>query len=121
MAEPLQLIEAIARITGKCFVWTHYYNEEKGNAEGQRTPRPVSHGPGLDVTYYELEYDHEEQSGTGFWGGSRPKRTGMPLPDILSAFRTFGLSEITMVHDTPDVPIGATCSFAARRGASNLA
>jgi hypothetical protein len=114
MADPLELIEAICGITDRCFVWTHYYNDENGNAEGQRRPRAVSRGAAT-ATYYELGYDTAAQDNPGFWGGNQRVRAWMPLPDIIAAFRAFGLDEIVMVHDDPHIPIGATASFAARR------
>lgn len=114
MADPLELIEAISKITHRCFVYTHYYNKEYGNAEGQRIPRHVTRN-GFEATYYELEYDAEAQMNQGWWGGSRRTRAWLTRDTIFSAFRHFGFGQIDVTHDSPVLAPGATVSFAAQR------
>jgi hypothetical protein len=59
MSDPVALIKAICNVTDKCFLWTHYYNDERGNLEAKRIRRHVNIA-GFDTDYYELEYSDGE-------------------------------------------------------------
>jgi hypothetical protein len=112
MRDPVTLIEAICNVTNKCFVWTHYYNDECGNNEGIRIKRHVTVS-GFDGDYYELEYPDRE-NGT-FLGGNNDLRAWMTRGDILACFKYFGLNEVVLLGDAPFNPAGACMSFAASR------
>src|ERR1700686_3343812 len=114
MQDPITLIRGICRVTDKCFVYTHYYNEERGNAGGVRTRRRVNVS-GVEADYYEMAYQQEAQLGAGFWGGNAETRAWMTLYHILACFKHFGLTDITLLRDNPLVQVGAWASFAARR------
>ena len=108
MEDPLALIRGIARLTDKCLVWTHYFDER---VEG-RVPVPAT-VDGLETTYYRANYQDRAQR--DFWGGNKPAASWMTRNDILAAFRHFGLAEIVIITDDRDTEPGPTVCFAARR------
>ena len=112
MRDPVTLIKAICNVTNKCFVWTHYYNDECGNNDGKRAKRHVNVS-GFDTVYYELEYP-DVQNGT-FLGGNDNVRAWMTRDDVMCCFKYFGLNEIFLLGDVPLNPAGAHLSFAASR------
>ena len=112
MQDPLNMIQEICRIASRCFVWTHYYNEESGDREGKRTRRHVERS-GFAADYYELDY-HNRSEGT-FWGGNAERRAWMTQDSILEGFRHFGLTHVEVLQDTPSHQNGAAMSFAASR------
>jgi SAM-dependent methyltransferase len=112
MADPVNLIRLISRVTDNCFVWTHYYDKERGNRSGIRTPRSVqSHG--FSTTYYELGYSNMGYD--KFWGGNKPVACWMEREGILDCFGHFGLTKATVLAEDLENPYGACFSFAARR------
>ena len=114
MQDPLSIIQEICRVTDRCFVWSHYYNAEAGDKEGQRIRRPIQRA-GFAADYYELEYK-DRQDGT-FWGGNTDRRAWMTQDSMLNSFRHFGLTHVEVLQDAPAHPNGAAMSFAASRKA----
>jgi SAM-dependent methyltransferase len=110
MADPLALIEAIAKITEKCYVWTHYYDIEHYRG-APREARSDPRYPG--VRMYALEYN--DMDSDRFWGGNRPISVWLERNDIVSAFRRVGFDKIDVIDEAPDHPNGACFSFGARR------
>lgn len=113
MQDPISLIKAICSITDKCFVWTHYYDADSGNKEGERKCRHVNYD-GLITDYYELEYSNRQED--TFWGGNTDLRAWMPRDGILACFRHFGLDDVRILQDIPSHQNGASMSFVATRG-----
>jgi Protein of unknown function (DUF1698) len=113
MEDPVALIRDMARKTDRCFVWTHYLDE---NRDEQRVTTPVTRD-GLQVTYYRAPYLDRAQP--VFWGGNKPSASWMKREDILGSFRHFGLDEITIIAEEPDSQPGPSITFAARRSGSH--
>jgi SAM-dependent methyltransferase len=109
MEDPLALIRDIARVSDKCFVWTHYYDATRSAA---RMPLPAA-ASGYNATYYRAEYP-DRALGT-FWGGNKPVASWMTRDDIIGAFRHFGFDVIDIIAQEPDAKHGATVTFAARK------
>jgi SAM-dependent methyltransferase len=122
MRDPVALIKAICNVTDKSFVYTHYYNDERGNNEGPRIKRHVNNS-GFDADYYELEYPSYKNPIPGqvkredgnFLGGNTDVRAWMTLGDIVACFKYFGLKKVTILQDWPNNPIGANANLAASR------
>ena len=112
MSDPVALIKAICNVTDKCFIWTHYYNDECGNTDGNRTKRHVNI-LGFDADYYELEYP--QRNNRSFLGGNKNLRAWMTRDDIVACFKYFGLNNVILLGDAPLNPAGACLSFAASR------
>jgi hypothetical protein len=108
MSDPLALIGSIAKITKKCFVWTHYYDREHYPGP-PREERFDPRYPG--VRMYAVEYS-DMDSGQ-FWGGNRPTSVWLDRDTIICAFHRAGFHKIDVIDETPDHPNGACFSFAA--------
>jgi len=113
MRSSVSLIRSICRITDRCFVWTHYHNDGKGDGGMKHTRRRVEEH-GFETDYYELGYS-DRHEGT-FWGGNSDARAWMTRDSILECFRHFGLGDIAVLQDLPLSQNGASMSFAASRG-----
>lgn len=108
MEDPLSVIHGIARVTDRCLVWTHYFDER---VEGRVAVPAAAHG--VEATYYRANYHDRAQR--DFWGGNKPTASWMTRDDILAAFRHFGLDQITIITEDRDAHPGPTVCFAARR------
>jgi 2-polyprenyl-3-methyl-5-hydroxy-6-metoxy-1,4-benzoquinol methylase len=109
MSDPLALIAAIARVTSKCFVWTHYFDESRHPGP----PRALSFDsryPGVEL--YALPYYDDMQSGR-FWGGNQQTSMWLKRDDILHAFAKVGFASIEILDDEPDHPNGPSLTFTA--------
>jgi SAM-dependent methyltransferase len=110
MTDPLAFIKYIAKITERCFVWTHYYDREHYPGPA-REARSDPRYPG--ITMYGLEYG--DMHSDRFWGGNRPTSVWLERNDIVSAFRRVGFHKIDVIDEAPDHPNGACFTFAARQ------
>lgn len=113
MTDPLRLIQLIASVTDKCFVWTHYYRD----GVASRQPRPGSAG-GFEATYWSQDYGASTNLGT-FWGGNSSSAAWMSQEDILKAFRFFGFQDFQVDFDEPLHPAGPAFAFSARKQSAN--
>jgi SAM-dependent methyltransferase len=110
MSDPISVINDIGRITEKCFVWTHYFDE--GHYPGPaRKVRFDPQYPGVPL--YSLQYSEIGMQAGDFWGGNQPISTWLSREDMLVAFERAGFSEIRVVEDMPEHPNGASFSFTA--------
>ena len=110
MEDPITLIRSIAVVTGKCFVWTHYYDKHHYPGPA-RELRSDPRYPGVDLyalTYSDMDYGR-------FWGGNRPVSVWLRRDDIIESFRAAGLTRVEVIDDTPDHPNGACLTFCATR------
>lgn len=109
MADPLALIEQVARTTDRCFVWTHVFRPDH-----QRVPyRCVRHAVGgYEASYWSHDYGDKT---AGFWGGNRSSASWLEREELLGAFRHFGLDEIVVHRDDTTSPNGPNITFSARR------
>ncbi len=113
MADPLRLIELMARSADRCFVWTHFYRDGLPD----RRARSESRG-GFEATYWVHDYGETSAEG-GFWGGNKPQAAWLGRDDILAAFRHFGLDDIQIAFESPDTPGGPSFAFTALRSLSS--
>jgi SAM-dependent methyltransferase len=110
LADPIGVIKDICRITDRCFVWTHVYDNQTYNGP----PRTKRRDPRLPTAeLWEAEYG-ESVNDKRFWGGNKQINRWMRSEDVFMAFRHFGLSHFTVLE--PSTANGhAAISFAAIR------
>ena len=96
MSDPLELIKQICIHSGRCFVWTHYFDLASPLREGVRIPRPAEKN-GFTATYYERPYPTMDEK--LFLGGNQAQTAWMTQQDIVRAFAHFGLSTATIISD----------------------
>ncbi|TMJ04553.1 MAG: methyltransferase domain-containing protein [Alphaproteobacteria bacterium] len=109
MEDPIAVVRDIARVTDRCFVWTHYLEEKR---DQHRVAVPVTRD-GMQATYFRAPY--LDRARPVFWGGNKPSASWMKREDILAAFRHFGLDQIAVIADEPEAAHGANFCFAASR------
>jgi SAM-dependent methyltransferase len=111
MEDPIRLIRAIANITQKCFVWTHYFDQEHYPGPARELKFDPRY-PGIKMytlAYEDMEYER-------FWGGNRPIAVWLDRDDIVKAFTDAGFTSVEILEDSPNHPNGACFTFAATRG-----
>ena len=107
LENPIHLIELLSKATSKCFVWTHYYEEE--SCPG-RISRKIS-VDNFEAECFLLEYQGREDG--RFWGGPKPIAAWLKKETILDAFRHFGFSQIYVLDEDRTNPFGPCITFAA--------
>lgn len=109
MADPLRLIEAIARVTDRCFVWTHYH--DAADAAAPRVAGPLERN-GFATRGWRLDYGAK---GARFWGGNQSGACWLELDAMLAAFAHAGLGQATLIDRQAEHPHGPAVTFAVRR------
>jgi len=111
MQDPLALVRDMARVSDRCFIWTHYYDPQ--NCPGGPRERVAATRDGFAGSYFRLDYPDRDQP--TFWGGNRPSSSWMPRSDILGALTHFGFDRVEVLAEEPQHPYGACFSVAAER------
>jgi len=118
--EPVGLLESIARVTDRVFLYTHYYDEATIQANpflsdfyDRKKDRTVETG-GLECVLHFRSYGENKDS--LFSGGIDDYSYWMEKKDILSFLSRLGFGRITTRLDQLDNPHGPVlCLFAERR------
>ena len=110
MADPIKLISGIGRVTEKCFIWSHYYEETHPLSPAFQ---PVSNPRYPGLTQYTLAYG--DMAHGRFWGGNDPVSVWLKRDDMLTAFKGAGFSSIGIIDDSPNNLHGACITFTASR------
>ena len=111
MRDPVTVIENICRITDRCYVWSHVYDE------AIYTGAPLSkvfdpRHPAMEL--WQVDYGRSSQL-PKFWGGNGAYARWMRANDMLSLFERHGLKTFDHVPPDPASKLAAI-SFCARRG-----
>lgn len=132
LANPLDLIELVARRTDAVYFWTHVVTEE---AMPRWDPRRLVIAPevenhrfhGIDVRAYRRTYIHVERDADGklslqhpeenvaFCGGMSDEHRWLHRNDLLEALKAVGFMDIRTAHDEPNHPYGPALSIFARK------
>ncbi len=116
MADPLALLRAIARVTGRLYLWTHVFDRDAAAARRLHFPSldgtPVERD-GLTVTYHRRRYLPLRWG--GFCGGTGPWASWLSRDDLERALEHYGLEVVAVGHETADHPHGPCLSLAAVR------
>lgn len=117
--EPLRLLNAIANVTDKVFIYTHYYDESaiKANPFLYDFHNPANDiFTELDGRQIQLHYrSYNETKDSLFCGGIEAFSYWMEKKDILDCFHSFGFKNITIRLDQLDNPHGPVLCFLAQR------
>ena len=118
--DPLRLLAALAGVTDRLAIWTHYYDAEIGARPEQRRlfDPEVGHGElaGVDVALHRRAYlealDHD-----GFCGGPEDVAVWLERDDLLAVLDALGYDHIEVGADDRTHPQGANLLlYAERRG-----
>lgn len=105
MADPITLIEKMASVADRCFVWSHVYDEARYFGPARKVCRDERF-PHFDL--WELDYG-SSMAEDRFWGGNKPKAVWMRKPHMLETFRAFGLANVADFDGGETDSHAATC------------
>ena len=117
-ADPIRLIELIARTADRFFIWTHYFEDalkRREDLRGVPFSGVVETRPFRDQTFalHERGY-YKAQNDPKFCGGLHDRHFWMTKPDILRLIELLGF-DWSIAHDAPDHPYGPSFSILARK------
>jgi hypothetical protein len=109
MPDPVALIRAIATVTDRCFVWSHYFDPDNHNLAHHAS----QHATGdFSTTYWSHRYGDKA---CAFWGGNKQSAAWLERDSLLGAFRHFGLDQIEVFRDDQLFVNGPNIMFSAMR------
>jgi hypothetical protein len=116
MIRPAELIALLSRVTDRVYLWTHFYDRARMNADlaAKFAEGAPAEFEGFRHTLYRQHYG-ESAKQAGFCGGSAPFSHWMSSDDILGCLRHFGLGKIDVDYPAPDHPYGPNFAVAAAR------
>ncbi len=118
MANPVELIHLISRVTDCVFIWTHYYDEaalaSKPDIRKKLTRRVASEHEGFRHTVFRYEY-WGSFGLKRFCGGPNPHAFWMERQAILDCLRYFGFNSVVTNFNEPNHPDGPAFALVARR------
>jgi hypothetical protein len=115
MANPIELLALIAKVSSRAMLWTHYYDHE---VIRRRMPlyKRVRFKQGRKDIYNGFSYTRQERRyGLGlrnrqFIGGTAAYSCWLPLEDIIAGLKFFGFREVVIgFHDAEHVNGPAVC------------
>lgn len=117
LADPLRLIELLAKRCSATYIWTHLVSEEHTPVGDPRRfwrkPEPhVFHG--VQVRCYLRSYFRAEDD-PAFCGGMRDEHRWINKDDLFDALRAVGFNEIQTTHEEMGHPFGPAMSIFARK------
>lgn len=118
MDQPLELLELIARVSGKVMLWTHYYDRAILEANRQLAHKfsGVKSLQHQGVTYeYSTQSYKEALSWAGFCGGNLPTSKWLTRDSLMLALSSLGFTTITVAFDDPAHQNGPALAVCARR------
>lgn len=117
--DPLALLEAIARVTDRVAIWTHYFDERVVRADPTISrvfldePETVS-WRGHEIRLHRRHY-REALQWSGFCGGPEPTAVWLELPQLLDALRAVGFTTVDVLDDDTSNVNGAAVLLCASR------
>jgi hypothetical protein len=119
MRNPAELLERLAGITDRLFLWTHYYDRDIINNDARLTSKfstsVSAELGGFRHTLYRQNYQ-VALDWAGFCGGSEEYSHWLSRGDVLTCLEHFGFSQLEIGFDEPHHPNGPAFAVAARRG-----
>lgn len=119
LADPLRLIELLARRTSAVYIWTHLVWEGHMMPDEIRrqvfAPEVEEHEfHGVTVRAYRRTY-LEAYKDPAFCGGMRDEHRWLNREDLLEALKAVGFTKIELAHDEPDHRFGPALSIFAHK------
>lgn len=119
MADPVHLLELIAKRTNAFYLWTHYASDEAMPVGDVRrmafvSDASISSSHGVDVRLYERRYWGAWKN-KSFCGGMHDLHRWIEREDILALIRALGFDDVRTAHDEPAHSNGPSFSIFARR------
>ncbi len=116
MTNPAQVIDLIAQVSDRVYLWTHYFDADtcraNRNFDAGRDGVRTTHN-GFAHTLHRHEYQSSLRS-ISFFGGTHSYSSWMSRDDILGCLRHFGFTEIEVAPDAPN-PNGPAIGLVASK------
>lgn len=117
MADPLQLLEVLAKRTDQLYLWTHVVDDDAMPVNDARrafiTGEETITWYGADMTLYVRPYG--AVSDLKFCGGMDSDPRWMGRASLIAALKLLGFSNIEIAHEDPDHSAGPALSILAKR------
>ena len=118
MAEPVELLALLSKVTQRLFLWTHYYDTDviskKSKIAHSFTGDYESEYAGFRYRLFRQQYGRSFAM-RRFCGGCRPHSYWMQREDILRCLRHFGFQAIQTNFEEPDHASGPAFALVAFR------
>ncbi len=118
MVNPVELLALLSKITGRLFLWTHYYDADlvrKNRTLARRfTAEHETEYDGFAHRLFRYQY-WGSASVRQFCGGPRPHAHWMRRDHILACLKHFGFTVIQTSFEAPDHPDGPAFALLATR------
>jgi len=120
MMDPIYVLDLIAKMANKVFLWTHYFDESILRANPDLTKK---FSKLQDAAYNGYEYQYSLQSydeslnWAGFCGGSAPNSRWLPRSVIIDFLKKRGFDDIHINFDAPAHVNGPSFAICAQRSA----
>lgn len=118
MAEPVRLIEQLARHTDALYLWTHYASDTAmpiGDARNMLLgPVEVVESHGVKARLYPRSYLGAWKN-KAFCGGPHDHHRWIERDDLLELLKALGFTDLRIAHDDPQHVNGPAFSIFARR------
>jgi hypothetical protein len=105
MANPVELLALMAKVSNKIVIWTHYFNGDILHKNPNLSPKfpgkIQSEYGGFKHTLYRQEYN-AALNNPGFCGGSDTFSYWLSREDILSCLKFFGFTRIQINYEQLD-------------------
>jgi Methyltransferase domain len=118
MEQPVELLELIAKVTGKLMMWTHYYDQDvlERNRQMAHKFSPLRTFEHAGVTYeYSTQSYKDALSWAGFNGGAQSTSKWLSRDSLMRALKEFGFTKITLNFDDPGHQNGPALAFCAEK------
>lgn len=116
LADPLALLEGLARVSRVVFIWTHYIDGSRVSDPDMRRHLDPARNKTVDYHGRSITLHHRNYNqlpGPYFSGGDQSFSYWMEKDDILHVLRRVGFARVEMGVDNPLHPGGAACYFLA--------
>jgi hypothetical protein len=121
--DPVGLLERIARVTDRVFIWTHYFDATV-IAGHERLSRLfladpiVRSSPAGPITLHRRDY-REALHWQGFCGGPTPYAYWLERDDLMAVLRSVGMDEVEIAFDQPEHVNGPNLLLLAQRSGAS--
>jgi hypothetical protein len=118
MSNPAELMALVSKITGRLFLWTHYYDagiiSQNRKLASRFAREHQSEYAGFQHHLFRYDYGGSLRLAR-FCGGTRPYAHWMLREEIIAGLKHFGFSEIRTSFEEPDHPNGPAFALIAAR------
>lgn len=118
MADPIEFLESVARVSDRLFIWTHYYDEKiiSGNRNLSHKFAPLKSMVRNGFSYQCSTQEYKESlQWAGFCGGPGVTSEWLTRDSILDFLNVSGFKNVQIEFDQPQHPNGPAFAICVQR------